>query len=68
MGCLHDERLVRIVDDAQIDEEVHPRKLLWHVELASAPAEDAPCGHQLHELPVREPDGMPADVPPLRLV
>ena len=61
-----DERLVRVVDDAQVHDDVQPRQPFRDVEGVGVPSEDAALRHDPHEIPVREFNLVPMDKPPLR--
>ena len=60
------ECLVRVVDDAQVHDDVQPRQPFRDVEGVGVPSEDIAFRHDPHEIPVREFNLLPMDKPPLR--
>jgi len=60
------EGLVRVVDDAQVHDDVQPRQPFRNIEGVYVPSEDVAPRHDPHEVLVRERRLVPADEPPLR--
>ena len=59
--------LVRIVDDAQIKQQIAPCELLRHVEQAAIPPKHLVLGHQPHEIAMGKRGRTPVQLLPLRL-
>ena len=59
------EGLVRVVDDAQVHDDVQARQPFRDVEGVGVPSEDVAIWHDQHEVLVRELNFVPMDKPPL---